>query len=222
MLEYFKQKRAETILEVVIALFIIAIGVTTSSVVLNRAMNVTASNQLWEQAVFFAKEGLEATRNVRDTNWMKFADEECWKTIETSDVCDSLNSPMMAEVGSGESYYSVFFDHVDFTWSLEGPILAINEFSDAAVLMRLPNEYSIHQRFLEADEGKPVFIGESFEAENTNFYRQIRIEALELDVDGDSSTDPEEVLVVTSTMKWPYRKKVNTYSVTTLLTNFRK
>lgn len=223
----FSNKRAETLLEVIIALFIVGMGVTTSSMILNRALNVTASNQLWVQAAFFAKEGVEAVRNIRDTNWIKFAPEDCWKTRETGNVCDPATSPMMADSANDENYYAIFFDYIDFTWNLEGPITSTNEFTNGAILSRLPNNYSIHEKLLSPsaappDSQRPIYIEDVSGADNTNFYRQIKIEHAMLNVDNDSSTTSEEVLIVTSTVKWPYRNKVNTYGLTTILTNYRQ
>ena len=217
----YMNKRAETLLEVVMALFIVGVGVTTSSAVLNRTLNVTASNQLWLQAAFFAKEGLESVRNIRDTNWIKFAPEECWKATETANLCDPATSPMMADSSSPDNYYTIFFDYVDFTPQLNGPIVTANEFTNSAILSRLPNVYSIHKKFLNpSTEENPVFGEDVSGSENTMFYRQIRIQFDEIDLDGDGIY--EEVLEVTSSVKWPYRNKVNTYTISSVLYDFKE
>lgn len=217
MLKNFTNRRAETILEVTIALFIIGVGITVSSMVLNRILNVTAQNKLLLQATFLAKEGIEGVQNLRDTNSLRYADLGCWKTIETANVCISAGpspSPMMDDPSTGAKFYSIFFDHLDFTWSLENQMDTNGSdflFSDNAVRSRLPNIYSVHEKFLGANETKPIYIEEVSGADNTFFYRRIRTQSIALDNDADSSTLPEEVMLVTSEVKWPYRNKVGHY-----------
>ncbi|MDP4008566.1 MAG: hypothetical protein Q8P68_05240 [Candidatus Peregrinibacteria bacterium] len=215
MFSKFTNKRAETILEVTIALFIIGVGITVSSMVLNRSLNVTAQNKLWLEGVYFAKEGLEGVRNLSDTNLLRYSDPGCWKTIETADVCDPTTpngSPMMAN-SEETNFYSMFFDYVDFTWSLVEANSA-NDWEDNAIIARLPNEYSIFKKYLGPSETLPIYIGQTTGAENTFFYRRIHVESITLDVDQD---DSDEVLMVTSEVKWPYRNKVFHYETSTEL-----
>ena len=222
MLHLFKNKRAETILEVTIALFIIGVGVTVSSMVMHRTLNITAGNKLWMQGMFFAKEGLEGVRNIRDTNWIKFSDPDCWKTIDTGNVCDPTNA--MAPLNTTR-YYSIFFDHADFTWELADQMEAGASnplFDPPTISARLANEYSIHEKFLGPSNTKPIYIADTIGAGNTYFYRRIKIQSVEADLDGDSATPDEEILIVTSQVKWPYKNKVKKYSVSTILTNYKE
>lgn len=216
MFSKFTNKRAETILEVTIALFIIGVGITVSSMVLNRSLNITAQNKLWLEGVHFAKEGLEGVRNIRDTNLLRYSDPDCWKTIETADICDPnpvTGSPMMAKSGETK-FYSMFFDHVDFTWSLENQKNYAQSdflFKNPAILTRLPNEYSIFKKYLGPNETLPIYIGQTTGAENTFFYRRIRIQSVISAFDVDQDGNDDEILMVTSEVKWPYRNKVFHY-----------
>src|SRR3990167_1423268 len=147
MLKHLTNKRAETILEVTIALFVIGVVLNVQSITSNRMLNLTAQNHLRENGEFLAREGLEGVFDMRETNYLRYAPPECWKTIETTDVCDPSTSLMMDDTTPGAKFYSIFFDHLDFTWNLENQMEASQSnflFDDNAVLARLPNIYSIH------------------------------------------------------------------------------
>lgn len=73
-------KKGETIAETIVALAILAIGITLgTSIVSNGTRNIgIAKNRI--VAINIAREGLEAVRNLRDTNWLKFSNHLrlCW------------------------------------------------------------------------------------------------------------------------------------------------
>lgn len=72
--------KGETLAETIIALSVLAIGITVAStVILNSMRNMTnAKNRLI--AINIAREGIEAVRNIRDTNWLLYSDRrrQCW------------------------------------------------------------------------------------------------------------------------------------------------
>lgn len=59
-----------TIIEVVIAIFLITVGIGSSVALINRnnSFNQTLSSRL--VAVYLSQEGIEIVRNIRDTNWL--------------------------------------------------------------------------------------------------------------------------------------------------------
>ena len=93
-----KNKHGETIVESIIALTILAIGITFSSSIMSSSLrNInTAKNRVI--AVNISREGIEAMRNIRDTNWLKFSSNRrtCWnhkpKTLASDTCTDSNNS----------------------------------------------------------------------------------------------------------------------------------
>lgn len=82
--------KGETLAETIIALSILAIGISVSStVVLNSIRNLSnAKNRVI--AVNIAREGIEAVRSVRDTNWLFYSDRrrECWNHDPSKGICD--------------------------------------------------------------------------------------------------------------------------------------
>lgn len=59
-----------TLVEVVVALFIIIIGVTALFGLINLTISYTSVNSTNLQAAFLAKEGIEIVKNIRDSNFL--------------------------------------------------------------------------------------------------------------------------------------------------------
>ncbi|MBU1017998.1 hypothetical protein KKA33_03140 [Patescibacteria group bacterium] len=82
-----KSRGGESILEAIIAMTILSFGVMFSSAIIGSSLgNVhIAKNRV--VAVNIAREGVEAVRNIRDTNWLKFASKrrQCWNFEPQSD-----------------------------------------------------------------------------------------------------------------------------------------
>jgi len=82
--------KGETLAETIIALSILAIGITiASTIMLNSMRNLTnAKNRVL--AVNIAREGIEAMRNIRDTNWLYYSDKRrtCWNHDPSVPSCD--------------------------------------------------------------------------------------------------------------------------------------
>ncbi|MFH0838113.1 MAG: hypothetical protein V1880_02510 [Patescibacteria group bacterium] len=85
--------RGETLAETIVALSVLAIGITVAStVILNSMRNLTnAKNRVI--AINIAREGIEAVRNIRDTNWLYYSDKrrQCWNHDPGAGVCDGTN-----------------------------------------------------------------------------------------------------------------------------------
>src|SRR3989338_7328669 len=86
-------KKAETLAEVLIALSVISMGAGGASTLVT--MSIKANGQSEERIVAYslAREGVEALRNIRDTNWLRFPGNktECWDTLDakTPSECET-------------------------------------------------------------------------------------------------------------------------------------
>ena len=93
MISLFTNNKGETIAETIVALSILALGITVAStVIVNALRNMdNAKNRI--VAVNLAREGLEALRNVRDTNWLMYSDRRraCWNHDPSITPCEGLN-----------------------------------------------------------------------------------------------------------------------------------
>lgn len=111
-------KRAETILEVLAAIFVVAIGsAAATSLVIDalRSNGLSRDNLL---AMNLAVEGAEAVRAVRDGNWLKFSydRDNCWNMMPDKSVC---NTPTDLIDGSVQGkFYTPYLDTSTMGWKL--------------------------------------------------------------------------------------------------------
>lgn len=96
MKSIFKNNRGETLAETIIALMILAIGITFSGVLMANSLGNISSSKNRIVAVNIAREGLEIVRNIRDSNWLRFSGNrrDCWNHLPgpssevAPDTCD--------------------------------------------------------------------------------------------------------------------------------------
>lgn len=100
-----KKSRGETLLEVIIAVFVVALGSATASNLIVQSLLSNQYNKDSLQALNLAQEGIEMMRVVRNTNWMKFSadTDNCWNVIPNETVCDSPTNLI------DEGYYALGF-----------------------------------------------------------------------------------------------------------------
>jgi len=83
ILKQVQDNRGETLAETIIALAILTIGITLASTMMASSMRNMHSSKNRVIAVNIAREGIEAVRNIRDTNWLKFSSHrrDCWNHL---------------------------------------------------------------------------------------------------------------------------------------------
>jgi len=110
MISFFKNRRAETLSETIIALSILAIGITASSAVIASSMQNMGLAKNRIVAVNMAREGIEAVRSIRDTNWLKFSGKRrlCWNFMPKDEVNTDCNGDASELIAPGE--YIVYTD----------------------------------------------------------------------------------------------------------------
>ncbi len=89
-LSRFSSRRAESMIETLVAITVIVIATTAALSVMRTAL---AGNQVIEKKVValnLAEEVFEALRNIRDTNYLLYASDpdNCWNQINISDVSE--------------------------------------------------------------------------------------------------------------------------------------
>lgn len=70
-MEHNKNKKGFTIIEVLIAIFVITIGITSSLSLINYSISSAAVGKSQIIAASLAQEGMEIIRNIRDGNWLE-------------------------------------------------------------------------------------------------------------------------------------------------------
>lgn len=72
-----KRKRGFTILELIVAIFIITTGLVAAASLMSYSISAVIIGKSQIIATSLAQEGLEVVRNIRDNNWHCIADPDC-------------------------------------------------------------------------------------------------------------------------------------------------
>lgn len=67
----YSLKRGFTILEVILAIFILTCGVAASFALVQQTLSLIAVSQAKLIASYLAQEGIEIAKNIRDSNWLE-------------------------------------------------------------------------------------------------------------------------------------------------------
>lgn len=200
-------KKSGTILmEVVISLFIIGMGIAGASALISSAIHANSLNKNRIIALNLAREGIEAVRNMRDTNWMTWSSNirQCWNFWDNTDengetdeydagciinTGDTQNSHPIGKKSDGSFIkdYIVDFDETNYRWSL----------------INIPNtqDTSLTDRLYLNSSG--LYTHKKTGNQETNFYRTVEITYLDTD-DGNFPSDPtkDNRLLVKCTVRW--------------------
>jgi len=86
--------RGETLAETIIALSILAMGIALASTVIMNSIRNLSNAKSRVIAINIAREGIEAVRSIRDSNWLYYSDKrrQCWNHDPSSvNPCDGVN-----------------------------------------------------------------------------------------------------------------------------------
>jgi len=182
-MKFPRNNKGETLAETIIALSILAIGITVAStIIINSMRNLTnAKNRV--TAVNIAREGIEAIRNIRDTNWLFYSDRRrtCWNHDP-----DLANSPCTGITPILPGIYIVYKD-VNNSWQLESA--DINHLADG------PDNDSILENDLDPDIIKLSLVNISDAAQPTGDWDgDSQDNQTDADDDGDGILDVDDPL----------------------------
>jgi len=149
-------------METIIAVTIIALGMTGAGVIVRTSMFGNELTQDRMAALNFAREGIEAVRGIRDTNWLRY-NGSCWNSIEGTSESDCGDS-LIAE----GSYYALKLDMSTLEYSLEDLGIGDDVFA---------SEYQMYECSIESPDGATGAIYGNPVADcggvETDFYREI-------------------------------------------------
>ena len=85
----FKNRRGNSIIEVMVVIIILTIGIIGTYDILNGGQKLSTGSENRIKAINIAREGMEAVENIRDTNWIKFSSdyENCWRVKDYDVGC---------------------------------------------------------------------------------------------------------------------------------------
>jgi type II secretory pathway pseudopilin PulG len=194
-MNFLKKQPGESIVEVLVAATLLVVVLSTAFISLNRAAQTSINVENRIAAINLAREGMEAVRNIRDTNWLKYSGNKREKWL----CLDSVASPNECTPSSyltiSNGYYLVNFSETANRYYL-------SEVAGADEL-DIPNDSADRESFrLYFDSSNRFTHDDDFGANPaTAFYRQIEIVVISDDVCGTDGCI-EEKMVVTSRVGW--------------------
>lgn len=156
MLHASKSRRAESLIETMIAITVIVIA-TAASLGLTR-MSLQGNDVIGEKVVALnlALESIEAMRNYRDTNYLRYASntDDCWNKIDPGDVSLCSDADAIGDVS--EYFFTREYDSsgILFEW-------IINKYNSGSSIDGYIDQYTIAADLDDdastADEEIPFF-----------------------------------------------------------------
>ncbi|MFH1375367.1 MAG: prepilin-type N-terminal cleavage/methylation domain-containing protein [Patescibacteria group bacterium] len=213
-----KSRRGETLVEVLVSLMLLVVG----SLGAVRLFGMAAiNNELTKERVIatnLAREGLEAVRSVRDTNWLRFAGErrKCWNNIEAAQCLDDNGDSVPNQPITHKQQYRAEFE-ANFRWKLV-PVGTDEVFVDRLNLQNGINGKDADYR-LKLDANN---LYSHTGATDTFYFREIYTEYLNDTATAESIASPQEssnVLRVTSRVEWYDRGKFSDVTLSTIITD---
>jgi type II secretory pathway pseudopilin PulG len=208
-----KSRRGETLVEVFVAIIILVVGALSAVKLLGLA---SINNQLTKERVIatnLAREGLEAVRNIRDTNWLRFGGERrlCWNNADFSDPVECKDDNVDGATDTPITHaanYTVKFNAVTFRWEL----------AVAAGELDLAGGIDAAYRLQTDATG---LYNHDATGTNTIYFREIYTEYLN-DDQSLATIDKEKanILRVTSKVEWMDRGIISDVTLTTILTDY--
>lgn len=103
------ENKAFTLLEVMAAVFILSIGLVGALGAISKAISLTSLSLARLEASYLAQEGIEITKNIRDTNWLEQRDNPglAW---DDGIVC-CLAAPCDCQADFNDANLSSFENH---------------------------------------------------------------------------------------------------------------
>jgi type II secretory pathway pseudopilin PulG len=217
-----KRLRAETLLEVIVSVFVVALGSAAATSLVVSALQTNALSRDNLIALNLATEGIEAMRNIRDSNWIKYAydKENCWNMKSDQDSCKDMYL-------ISASNYTLLLDTSTMRWklgSVGGAGFALNLASGASYnetyrlgFNDLDNTVNSDGQG-DLDDDRDIFVpkGTSGVFEDSKFYRMIAVTY----PTGDPTVD--QYMTVTSVVQWKDRGTVHEIRIASILSNYQK
>ena len=213
MLVKIKSRKGETLVEVLVALVLLVVGALGALRLLGLA---EISNQITKERVIatnLAREGLEAVRNIRDTNWLRFAGERrrCWNNLDASQCLDDNSDGIPNDPIEHQKSYLAKFNSTNFRWELDATGLTSRlnlrdglDASDPEYCLQLTAN-GIYNHDATGDD--------------TIYFREIYTEYIEPD-QSSAVDESANILRVTSKVEWVDRGKISDVTLTTLLADY--
>jgi len=222
-----KRRPGETLIEVIMALFVVAVGSAAATSLIVTAIQANSFSRDNLIALNLAVEGIESMRNIRDTNWLRFGfnKEDCWNINPAETACTPLSDTIVA----GD--YTVDLNPNTFQWTLTQVVSGGLDLSDAVsdADYRL-NYIDVDPTGLDSDgngtvgddpdlyvsKGAILLISGLTDTGESKFYRSIIVSY--------PATCPQanQCMDITSLVQWKVGNRVDRVQLRSFLTDYDK
>lgn len=212
-------KKAESLVEVIMAIFIVALGSSVATSLIISALQANEFSRDNLIALNLAVEGIEAMRAIRDANWLRFSydKEGCWNM--RPEVTDCLTSPSPITDGN----YTVDLDVTanKYSWGLPDPSTLTTPLdlnaggNDPYQVAYYDIDTAVNSDGFGSsadDHDILATVGGANQTGLSRFYRMVTVNY--------PSSDPE--MDVVSTVQWKSQGVKHQVVLTTRLTNYQK
>lgn len=216
----YKKQKGETLIEVIIAMGILAIGTLVASTMIISTIRSTVVNKNYLIAISLSREGVEAVRAIRDSNWLIFPQDtkNCWNVLHDEDITPTNSCSVATKFADlGKVYYRVNINDMNasapYKWVLE-PAVNGSQFTVASsaaerkFYLLKPDSQNTglyrHQKNDGTDE---------YDSERTSFYRAITMEP--------TGINNDEVRVI-SDVQWFDGGQLQEIATESILTNYQQ
>lgn len=223
-----KRRPGETLIEVIMALFVVAVGSAAATSLIVTAIQANSFSRDNLVALNLAVEGIEAMRNIRDSNWLRFGfdKENCWNMNPAQTACTALTIPTSA-IAAGN--YTVDLNPNTFQWTLTKIATGPLDLSDAS------SDADYRLNYIDATAGVDSD-GNGTNTDDPDLYVSKNIvSALTLTSTGESKfyrsiivsypavcPDANKCMDVTSTVQWKVGNRVDKVQMKSFLTDYDK
>ncbi len=204
-------KKGFTLTEVMIGIMILTVAIVSASNLLVSLINTNKTNVKALQAYYLAQEGIEAIRNIRDTNWLHNLNfKGDFDAVYEPFEIDNAYKVFLREAGWDQSTNLSYGTQNELSalrpWDFEkvSPILNIDPFSSEFALTK--NGDTVHYISNGADE-------------DAVFYRHIEI--LPFCNEGTTEEDCENFILVRSVVNWRDGNDDGEISLDAVLSNWK-
>jgi len=190
------RNKGETLVEVLVSVVVLTTVLTSAFMVLTRAVkaNVDVKNRVI--AINIAREGVEAVRNIRDTNWLRFSGDRRnkWLCVDKSDDCEKMQT----------GFYTIEYRDHDGDDSTPEQFVLMDIPSAEELDLKVDNLDSFKDFRLYIDNKTGRFTYEAKDADGndnivTPFFRQIHLELVDVQA---PTGNANKKLVVISRVGW--------------------
>lgn len=209
-------KRGESLIEVVISLFILVMAGAAITTLIVSSMLASRVGRDRFTAINLAREGIEAVTNMVATNWLRFPTEKntCWNVIDYEiDDVDECSSKIIQP----GSFYVLKWVPVSNEFNNQNTYFKWILLNVTAGELNLTNSnalemaaYCLYKISLPPSR-TGLLTQESGLPECSGFYRQITVEY--------PNSDTTKSMIIKSKVQWIYKSKTKTVSVNTKLYN---